>query len=138
MQGHSEKRYLTYGELAQVAEFRARSLAIIVNYSPRQVERIFLSVTGATPQSWLSEYRSILALVRLSTPVPLKTLAFDLGFKQTSHFSRVFKLYHGYSPSEARRVGQLELEQCAARLTRGVVYRQAMSVVDIRLGLKSS
>jgi AraC-like DNA-binding protein len=39
------------------------------------------------------------AIKRLASGQSVKAISFDLGFKQVSHFSRVFKSFYGAPPS---------------------------------------
>jgi len=89
----------TWQKLARLACYRARDLARHCARSPRQLERIFHQQFSSTPQKWLDEQRLIAARELLSSGEPLKNIAAELGFKQTSHFCRKFKALHKVTPS---------------------------------------
>jgi AraC-like DNA-binding protein len=69
----------------------------------------------------LNEQRLVQAAKLLKRFRSVKTVAFRLGFKQVSHFSREFKLQYGISPtdflvwSSGQRNLQLQQKQVRAR-----------------------
>jgi AraC-like DNA-binding protein len=84
---------------ARASGYRAWRLAGHLGISRRQLTRYTRSVFGRSPQDWLNAERLNDAPERLKTVRSVKTVAFELGFKQRSHFSREFKLTHGVSPT---------------------------------------
>ena len=48
---------------------------------------------------WMRQIRLAKAYARVVSGESIKAVAYDLGFKQLSHFSRVFKEVHGVAPS---------------------------------------
>jgi len=54
---------------------------------------------GSSPQDWLNEQRLIRAGKLLKQLRSVKSVAFPLGFKQVSHFSREFKFQYGIAPA---------------------------------------
>ena len=66
---------------------------------PRQLGRYTHATFGNSPQEWLDEQRLIMAVAMLRKNIAVKEVALTLGFKQTSHFSREFKLRYGLSPT---------------------------------------
>lgn len=86
--------------LAVVARFDAKELAKLCNLSVRQLERDFRRHLGRTPQNWLNELRLRFAEALLLNGQPVKRVAYTLGFKQTSHFCRRFKLHRNLTPSQ--------------------------------------
>ncbi|MFZ5892051.1 MAG: helix-turn-helix transcriptional regulator [Myxococcota bacterium] len=80
--------------------YRARSLAERVGVTPRHLQRLFQARFGMGPQAWIDDYRLALAFKRLEKGQPVKEVAYDLQFRQPSHFSRKFKERYGYPPSE--------------------------------------
>ena len=87
-------------KVAQASTFRARLLAKELRISERQLERATHRLFGRSPQEWLSEQRLNMAGGMLKTHRSVKFVAFELGFRQVSHFSREFKLHYGVSPKE--------------------------------------
>jgi AraC-like DNA-binding protein len=86
--------------LATHAKYNARTLAALCRLSPRQLQRQFQRHLGITPQRWLDEQRLALAGPLLVSGESVKKVAFDLGFKQSSHFCRKFKAWRKLTPSE--------------------------------------
>jgi AraC family transcriptional regulator len=87
-------------ELAETARFDARELARLCRVSTRQLERDLRRQLGRTPQDWLNERRIIAAERLLISGLQVKAVAFELGFKQASHFCRQFKSWRRMTPSE--------------------------------------
>ena len=87
-------------ELAAKANYDSRALAKLCNLSTRQLQREFRRCFGLSPQQWLDEQRLNAAGPLLLSGEPVKKVAYDLGFKQTSHFCRKFKVQHRMTPSE--------------------------------------
>jgi AraC-like DNA-binding protein len=87
-------------KLAAEANYRPSQLAALCTVSLRTLQRHFSGRYGMTLGEWLREVRVNEAYTRLKAGESIKEVAYDLGFKQPSHFSRVFKRVHGVSPSE--------------------------------------
>jgi AraC-like DNA-binding protein len=86
--------------LARLAEYDANKLAKRCGLSIRQLQRRFHEELRASPQSWLDEQRIAAAEQLLILGYQVKRVAFDLGFKQSSHFCRQFKSRKRMTPSE--------------------------------------
>src|SRR5581483_9701131 len=86
-------------ELAERARYDAKNLAALCRISSRQLQREFRRQLGRSPQDWLDEQRISAARRLLLAGEPLKKVAADLGFKQTSHFCRRFKSINKMTPS---------------------------------------
>jgi transcriptional regulator GlxA family with amidase domain len=84
--------------LAGAAHFRAGDLARLVGVSLRTLQRYFRAKYNCTVSDWLRELRLESARARLPTCASVKEVAFDLGYKQPSHFTRDFKTRFGVSP----------------------------------------
>jgi AraC-like DNA-binding protein len=91
---------LSFEELARSAHFNAREFAGLCRLSPRQVQRIFRAKFTLSPQQWLNEKRISVARELLLSGKPVKVVAYELGFKQSSHFCRQFKAVIHMTPSE--------------------------------------
>jgi AraC-like DNA-binding protein len=87
-------------ELAKAAQYRAHALAGLRKVTTRQLRRQFNRDFGCSPQEWLNVQRIALAERLLLAGQPIKAVAFELGFKQPSHFCRVFKATKQMTPSE--------------------------------------
>jgi len=86
--------------MAGKAGFRAARLAAMLNLSRRQLQRLTLKLFGNSPQAWLDQQRMIAAPSALKETRSAKETAFDLGFKQRSHFSLQFKRHYGLWPAD--------------------------------------
>src|SRR6185295_1184700 len=86
--------------LARECKYNAAELARQCHLSSRQLCRYCQQRFGMSPQEWLDEQRIITARYLLREKNGVKTVAHVLGFKQSSHFCRQFKFYHGLTPSQ--------------------------------------
>lgn len=85
--------------LARQSGYNASQLSKALQVCPRQLHRYTRRLFGRSPQEWLDEERLNLATEMLKQSRSVKWVAFQLGFKQVSHFSREFKLRHRLSPT---------------------------------------
>lgn len=85
--------------MARQAGFSARILSRALKVSPRQFRRHTHEFFGCSPQNWLDQQRLRLAPELLKKHRCIKTVAFELGFKRVSHFSREFKSHYGLCPT---------------------------------------
>jgi transcriptional regulator GlxA family with amidase domain len=90
----------TWEALASEAQFRASELAKILGISLRTLQRYFRAKYNCTVSDWLRELRLATARARLPNCESVKEVAFDLGYKQPSHFTRDFKQRFGVPPRE--------------------------------------
>jgi AraC-like DNA-binding protein len=88
----------TWETLAVRAHYRPGELAGLCGISLRTLQRHFSSHYGCTLGAWLKNLRMQQAYSRVARGESIKCVAYDLGFKQLSHFSRVFKEAHGIAP----------------------------------------
>jgi two-component system, response regulator YesN len=73
--------------------------------------RVFKSVTGLTFGEFLARRRIVRAIDLLrDQDRSLTDVYLDVGFKDMSHFSRVFRKLTGHSPSRFRRIGAERFE----------------------------
>ena len=86
--------------LAGTARYDAKELAKLCHLSVRQLERDFHRYFGRPPQDWLNEQRINAARQLLLSGQPVKVVALELGFKQSSHFCRQFKSFNHLTPSQ--------------------------------------
>jgi transcriptional regulator GlxA family with amidase domain len=84
-------------------------LAALVNCNPDYMNRIFRQQTGMTVHEYLARVRidHALKLMRVKT-FSLAEVASTCGFADQSHFSRTFKKYMGFPPS------QYAVDECLA------------------------
>lgn len=85
--------------MARQSGYRARALSQALKISPRQLRRYTRDYFGCSPQAWLDQQRLHLAGDLLKEHRCIKSVAFQLGFKRASHFSREFKSHYGVCPT---------------------------------------
>jgi AraC-like DNA-binding protein len=85
--------------LAFAAHFKAESLARLCGVSLRTLQRYFSRHESVTVSEWLQKVRLSEAYGRLKGGARVKEVAYDLGYKQLSQFSRDFKKHYGIPPS---------------------------------------
>lgn len=86
-------------------DLSAESLARTFRCSERYVHKLF-SVTGQSVGEHLNDRRIALCAQRLIDKQEQRTIAeiaFEVGFRDISHFNRLFKRSHGVTPRELRR-----------------------------------
>src|SRR5437762_2883875 len=86
--------------MAAQSFYRASLLAEALHISRRQLQRDIQELFGRSPQAWLDIERLLIAPGLLQTHRSVKMVAFALGFRQVSHFSRVFKLFYGFTAAD--------------------------------------
>lgn len=104
-------------ELAEAVNFNAGELARRCGISIRQLQRDFRRCLGRSPQDWLNEQRIKAAQKPLLAGETVKKVAYDLGFKQPSHFCRQFKSFKSVTPSEFVLVETLSDSGCRSGIT---------------------
>ena len=95
----SNTNYTNWENLAIEAKFCPHSLAALCHVSLRTLQRRFDADYGMPVAQWIRKFRVAQAYDRISGGEPVKVVAYDLGFKQLSHFSRVFKEIYGVAPT---------------------------------------
>jgi len=79
-------------------------LAAMCGLGRRTFMRRFKASTGQTVSGWVAEQQAIRATALLrDSALPLKQIAFTLGFSSASNFASAFRRSTGFSPSECRR-----------------------------------
>ena len=86
-------------ELAVRAQYKPSEIAKLTQVSLRTLQRHFRSKYNITISEWLRSIRLREAYSRLKAGQTVKEVAYSLGFKQLSHFSREFKRMYGVPPS---------------------------------------
>jgi AraC-like DNA-binding protein len=85
---------------AAEARYSPALLAKHLGVSIRSLQRYFRQHYGRTATDCLRDIRLRQACERLSRGEAVKHVAYELGYKQTSHFSRDFRSLFGLPPSE--------------------------------------
>ncbi len=79
-------------------------LAAVVGMTKYHFVRRFKAETGQSPMSYLRQMRIQNAQnILINTPVPIKTIALQVGLVDEYHFSRVFRRVVGQSPRAYRK-----------------------------------
>jgi AraC family transcriptional activator FtrA len=82
-------------------------LAARVHVSPRTLTRRFQSVTGTTPQQWLTRERVVAAQRLLEdSDRSVEQIARRIGFSSAAHLRQLFRRHVGSSPREYRAAFQ--------------------------------
>lgn len=89
-----EKNFKNDLSLEEIANYTGRSLATF--------KRDFKKISDLTPQKWLIQRRLEAAheLIQ-SGKLKVTEACFDVGFKNLSHFSKIYKEMYGYSPANS-------------------------------------
>jgi AraC-like DNA-binding protein len=91
--------------LSAHGNIRIKDLALEVAISGKQLERHFLQHVGVTPKQLGTIARFCEAKRRLANQnISLEDLAWDLGYSDHAHFSKSFRTFAGFSPSEYVRM----------------------------------
>jgi AraC-like DNA-binding protein len=99
MDNNQASRTNNWEVLAADSNYCPSELARLCHVSLRTLQRRFAQNYGMTISDWMRNIRLAKAYARVVSGEPIKAVAYDLGFKQLSHFSRVFKEVHGVAPS---------------------------------------
>lgn len=105
-----------WSQLAEIAQFRATLLARHCGLSLRQLQRRFRSEFGLTPKQWLQLRRMEAAHKLVSKGLRAKDIAAALFFKDSSHFSKVYK--GAFSNSSFRRLNSRTKERTPKTVKR--------------------
>ncbi|MEE1048116.1 MAG: AraC family transcriptional regulator [Clostridia bacterium] len=80
------------------------SLGKMVNYHPHYINLLMKEYTGTTLHSYLTEYRMNEAMkLLLNTDYSIEMISNSTGYKNPTHFCKIFKKKFGTSPSEYRK-----------------------------------
>lgn len=84
---------------------RAGQLAAHAGTSPRSLQRLFTEYVGVGPKWVIQRFRILdaAAAAHSGEPVDWATLAYDLGFSDQAHLTRVFAQVVGTSPAAYQR-----------------------------------
>ena len=99
MDNNQVSRTNNWEVLAAESNYCPRELARLCHVSLRTLQRRFATNYKMTISDWMRQIRLAKAYARVVSGESIKAVAYDLGFKQLSHFSRVFKEVHGVAPS---------------------------------------
>lgn len=111
MQPHAKLQpILEYIHANYNKELSNQELSKIVNYHPHYINLLMKEYTGSTLHSYLTRYRMLEASkLILNTNRSIEEIAFETGFKNPTHFYKIFRQHFGISPSQCRKTGMLNL-----------------------------
>lgn len=89
-------------DLAPHCRYSGRELARLLGVSIRHLQRLFAARVQRCPQQLLKEERLRSAQQLLLTASSVKEVAYGLGFRQASQFSRDYRHHFGVRPSVVR------------------------------------
>jgi transcriptional regulator GlxA family with amidase domain len=105
--GHQSRKLVTAIELMEsnIREpLNQQDLAVYVDLSGRQLQRLFKRYMSCTPSTYYLQLRLQRARELLrQTSMSLTEITAMTGFVSTSHFSKSYRKYFGYSPSNERQ-----------------------------------
>lgn len=90
-------------ELASEMDFDVYQLCQIMGMSRSSLHRKIRASADRSTSIFIREFRLRKAQkLVLETEMPIKTIAFEVGFKDLAYFSKCFKLLYGVSPKKMR------------------------------------
>jgi AraC-like DNA-binding protein len=85
-------------------KLKAESIASHFNISLNYISEFFKKHTGENLQQYIINYKLSLVEIRLQhSDMRLNEIAYELGFTDESHLTRIFKKYKGINPAEYRK-----------------------------------
>ncbi len=85
-------------------DLKLEDLAFLTNMSLSSFKRKFSSLYGTSPTKYIVSKRLEEAQTLLNTTdLRISDIAYDCGFSDLAYFSKTFKSYYNYSPSEVRK-----------------------------------
>lgn len=92
---YMHENYMYDLSLEEMANYTGRSLATF--------KRDFKKASNLTPQKWLINKRMEVAheLLQKNKNKKVTEVCFDVGFKNLSHFSKIYKETYGYTPTNS-------------------------------------
>jgi len=96
-------RIKDWPHLARDAMYEVRNLALLVNSSPRQLQRYFAEHFHEKPKRWMDRQRMAAAQRLLQNGDAIKDVATELKFKHSQNFTRTYKRLNNGSPPSRRR-----------------------------------
>jgi AraC-like DNA-binding protein len=93
---YMNENYMYDLSLEEIASFTGRSLAVF--------KRDFKKISSLPPQKWIIEKRLKVAHDKIRNDgKKVSDVCFEVGFKNLSHFSRVFREQFGYAPTKQQK-----------------------------------
>ncbi|HEY9048959.1 MAG TPA: helix-turn-helix domain-containing protein [Ohtaekwangia sp.] len=100
-----EKHYRDLADNKVQVLYQVQDYARLQSLNPNYLSNVIKSKTGKSISSWIAdktiaEAKSLLK----NSSVPIKQIAFQLGFSESNHFSNYFKKHTNLTPNEFRKV----------------------------------
>lgn len=107
---HRINEIITYIQNHYKEDISNDSLGRLLGYHPNYLNRIMRMYTKKTLHQYLLEYRISKAIdLMYISDEPISEIALKVGFKDPSHFSKLFKQKIGLSPSAYRKLSHTYL-----------------------------
>jgi AraC-like DNA-binding protein len=119
-------------EAVRACGYDARRIAQYFGISVRHLQRWFSGHMGTTPGLWLAKSRLQEAQRLLTDSSSVKEVAYSLGFKHASQFSRDFRRQFGHQPSS--ELARLRLQTAPVAGTDTPQEREHNRRVELRCG----
>lgn len=88
------------------------TVARTLGLSRRRFTQLFREIAGESWQKWVTRLRMRYAAdLLLNTRVSVRSIAFECGYRDLSHFYRVFKQTHDISPGQFRDTEKIKLSK---------------------------
>ncbi|MDZ4820805.1 MAG: AraC family transcriptional regulator [Planctomycetota bacterium] len=88
-------KIMRWEDEARATEYSVSKLARHLKTSSRQLERYFRMKFDCSPKAWINSLKIKDAANLLRRGVIIKEVAFRLGYKNATHFSRAYRRWHG-------------------------------------------
>lgn len=92
-------RITDWEDRARVAGYQAAALARSIGATPRHLQRYLLRRFGVSPRDWLRQLQMADARRLLDNDQLVKEAAHQVGFQNSTHFSRAFRRQFGMNPA---------------------------------------
>lgn len=96
-------RFVNHMEQHPEKHYSVADIARSVQFSESHFYKIFHQIFGQSPAAYMERVRIDRACELLKSEISITEVAFELGFKTSQHFAKVFKKQMGSSPSEWRK-----------------------------------
>ncbi|MEQ6375443.1 AraC family transcriptional regulator [Bacillaceae bacterium S4-13-56] len=96
---------IQYIEKHYQEEFRIQEMAQELHFHPDYVARVMKQTTGLSPVEYANQFRITKAKhLLVNTDLKVAAISHDVGIKEQTYFSRLFKKYEGVTPIEYREL----------------------------------
>jgi len=93
-------------------DININTLCNVTHFHPNYFIRFFKKIIGISPIEYINNVRIEHAKKHLQAlNIPIKNIAFNVGFKNSYYFSRIFKKKTGFTPSKYRLISNAKHTQ---------------------------